>query len=142
MMHGQVGQQDGLLSVMQEGRYHYVGTPWRDHSGDVGLCAQFTSLTFSGCWGFIGGGKLFIAQFLGAGNDDAFASPMVLCWPLLTNSVFQKERCMMNYRIVTTTDCDELTRLRMAMRKELDIGFCSQRRMHHEKRGGCSPLFA
>ena len=38
--------------------------------GAVGLCAQFTSLMFSGYWGFIGGGMLFIAQFWGAGNDD------------------------------------------------------------------------
>ena len=30
---------------------------------------------------------------------------------------------MMNYRIATIADCDELTRLRMAMRKELDNGF-------------------
>ena len=29
----------------------------------------------------------------------------------------------MNYRIATIADCDELTRLRMAMRKELDNGF-------------------
>lgn len=29
----------------------------------------------------------------------------------------------MDYRIATVADCDELTRLRMAMRKELDKGF-------------------
>ena len=38
--------------------------------GEVGLCAQFTSLMFSGYWGFIGGGMLFIAQFWGEGNHD------------------------------------------------------------------------
>ena len=38
--------------------------------GAVGLCAQFTSLMFSGYWGFIGGGMLFIAQYWGAGNED------------------------------------------------------------------------
>ena len=38
--------------------------------GAVGLCAQFTSLMFSGYWGFIGGGMLFIAQFWGEGNHD------------------------------------------------------------------------
>lgn len=38
--------------------------------GAVGLCAQFSSLLFSGYWGFIGGGTLFFAQFWGAGNDD------------------------------------------------------------------------
>lgn len=27
--------------------------------GAVGLCAQFTSLMFSGYWGFVGGGMLF-----------------------------------------------------------------------------------
>lgn len=38
--------------------------------GAVGLCAQFTSLMFSGYWGFIGGGMLFFSQFWGAGDDD------------------------------------------------------------------------
>ena len=30
--------------------------------GAVGLCAQFSSLMFSGYWGFIGGGMLFFAN--------------------------------------------------------------------------------
>ena len=38
--------------------------------GAVGLCAQFSSLMFSGYWGFVGGGMLFISQFWGAGDDD------------------------------------------------------------------------
>lgn len=38
--------------------------------GAVGLCAQFSSLLFSGYWGFIGGGMLFFSQFWGAGNED------------------------------------------------------------------------
>ena len=38
--------------------------------GAVGLCAQFTSLMFSGYWGFVGGGMLFFAQYWGAGNHD------------------------------------------------------------------------
>jgi len=38
--------------------------------GAVGLCAQFSSLFFSGYWGFIGGGTLFVAQYWGAKNDD------------------------------------------------------------------------
>ena len=36
----------------------------------VGLCAQFTSLMFSGYWGFVGGGMLFISQYWGEGNGD------------------------------------------------------------------------
>ena len=38
--------------------------------GAVGLCAQFSSLMFSGYWGFVGGGMLFISQFWGA-KDNA-----------------------------------------------------------------------
>ena len=38
--------------------------------GAVGLCAQFSSLMFSGYWGFVGGGMLFFSQFRGAGDHD------------------------------------------------------------------------
>jgi len=38
--------------------------------GAVGLCAQFSSLMFTGDWGFVGGGMLFFAQYYGAGDDD------------------------------------------------------------------------
>lgn len=38
--------------------------------GAVGLCAQFSSLMFSGYWGFVGGGMLFFAQYWGAGNHN------------------------------------------------------------------------
>ena len=38
--------------------------------GAVGLCAQFASLMFSGYWGFVGGGMLFISQFWGAKDND------------------------------------------------------------------------
>ena len=38
--------------------------------GAVGLCAQFSSLMFSGYWGFVGGGMLFFSQFWGAGDHD------------------------------------------------------------------------
>ncbi len=38
--------------------------------GAVGLCAQFSSLMFSGYWGFVGGGMLFIAQYWGSKEDD------------------------------------------------------------------------
>ena len=38
--------------------------------GAIGLCAQFTSLMFSGYWGFVGGGMLFFSQYWGAKDDD------------------------------------------------------------------------
>jgi putative MATE family efflux protein len=38
--------------------------------GAVGLCAQFSSLMFSGYWGFIGGGMLFFSQYWGAKDHD------------------------------------------------------------------------
>ncbi len=38
--------------------------------GAVGLCAQYSTLMFSGYWGFIGGGMLFYAQYWGAKDDD------------------------------------------------------------------------
>ena len=38
--------------------------------GALGLCAQFSSLMFSGYWGFVGGGMLFFAQYWGSGEDD------------------------------------------------------------------------
>jgi len=38
--------------------------------GAVGLCAQFSSLMFSGYWGFVGGGMLFFSQYWGAGDDE------------------------------------------------------------------------
>ncbi len=38
--------------------------------GAVGLCAQYSSLMFSGYWGFVGGGMLFFSQYFGAKDDD------------------------------------------------------------------------
>ncbi len=38
--------------------------------GALGLCAQFSSLMFSGYWGFVGGGMLFFAQYWGAKDDE------------------------------------------------------------------------
>ena len=38
--------------------------------GAVGLCAQFSSLMFSGYWGFVGGGMLFFSQYWGARDDE------------------------------------------------------------------------
>ena len=47
-----------------------IGTLGQLSVAAVGLCAQFTSLMFSGYWGFIGGGMLFFAQYWGAKDDD------------------------------------------------------------------------
>lgn len=47
-----------------------IGTLGQLNVAAVGLCAQFTSLMFSGYWGFIGGGMLFFAQYWGAKDDD------------------------------------------------------------------------
>ena len=38
--------------------------------GAVGLCAQFSSLMFSGYWGFVGGGMLFFSQYWWAKDGD------------------------------------------------------------------------
>ena len=38
--------------------------------GAVGLCAQFSSLMFSGYWGFVCGGMLFFSQYWGAKDVD------------------------------------------------------------------------
>ncbi len=39
--------------------------------GAVGLCAQFSSLFFSGYWGFVGGGMLFFSQYWGNKDHDS-----------------------------------------------------------------------
>lgn len=38
--------------------------------GAIGLCAQFTSLMFTGYWGFVGGGMLFFSQYWGTKDED------------------------------------------------------------------------
>ncbi len=38
--------------------------------GAVGLCAQFSSLMFSGYWGFVGGGMLFFSQYWGTQDHE------------------------------------------------------------------------
>ncbi len=38
--------------------------------GAIGLCAQFSILMFSGYWGFVGGGMLFMSQYWGAQDID------------------------------------------------------------------------
>lgn len=42
----------------------------RTEVGAVGLSAQFSSLMFSGYWGFVGGGMLFISQYWGAKDEE------------------------------------------------------------------------
>ena len=48
--------------------------------GALGLCAQFSSLMFSGYWGFVGGGMLFISQYWGAGDDDGIERSYGMTW--------------------------------------------------------------
>ena len=38
--------------------------------GALGLCGQFSSLMFSGYWGFVGGGMLFFSQYWGAKDKE------------------------------------------------------------------------
>ncbi len=58
--------------------------------GAVGLCAQFSSLMFSGYWGFVGGGMLFFAQYFGAGNHEGIrkAYGMTLSFMMISGLVF------------------------------------------------------
>ncbi len=48
--------------------------------GALGLCAQFSSLMFSGYWGFVGGGMLFIAQYWGSREDDGIERSYGMTW--------------------------------------------------------------
>ena len=58
--------------------------------GAVGLCAQFSSLMFSGYWGFVGGGMLFISQFWGSKDDDSLnrAYGLTLTCMMIVATVF------------------------------------------------------
>lgn len=58
--------------------------------GAVGLCAQFTSLFFSGYWGFVGGGTLFVSQYWGAKNDDGIrrAYGITMCLVVSVGIIF------------------------------------------------------
>ena len=58
--------------------------------GAVGLCAQFTSLMFSGYWGFVGGGMLFFAQYWGAGDGEGIRRSygMTFCFMMISGLVF------------------------------------------------------
>ena len=48
--------------------------------GALGLCAQVSSLMFSGYWGFVGGGMLFFAQYYGAKDDRGIERSYGLTW--------------------------------------------------------------
>ena len=54
----------------QHGRYDDDRAAWETAVGAVGLCAQFSSLMFSGYWGFVGGGMLFFSQYWGAKDEN------------------------------------------------------------------------
>lgn len=58
--------------------------------GAVGLCAQFSSLMFSGYWGFVGGGMLFFSQYWGAKDDDGITRSygMTLSFMMIVAAVF------------------------------------------------------
>ena len=44
--------------------------------GAVGLCAQFSTLMFSGYWGFVGGGMLFFRSTTAQRTTTASTAPM------------------------------------------------------------------
>lgn len=48
--------------------------------GALGLCAQFSSLMFSGYWGFVGGGMLFFSQYWGAKDHDGIDRSYGMTW--------------------------------------------------------------
>ena len=58
--------------------------------GAVGLCAQFSSLMFSGYWGFVGGGMLFFSQYWGAKDEDGIdcSFGLTLVCMLASTSIF------------------------------------------------------
>ena len=58
--------------------------------GAAGLCAQYSSLVFSGYWGFVGGGMLFFSQFWGAGDPDGIRKSygMTLSFMMISGVVF------------------------------------------------------
>lgn len=58
--------------------------------GAVGLCAQFSSLMFSGYWGFVGGGMLFFSQYWGAQDENGIdrSYGLTLVCMLASTSIF------------------------------------------------------
>lgn len=58
--------------------------------GAIGLCAQFSSLFFSGYWGFVGGGTLFVSQFWGAKDHDGIRKSygFTMCLVLAVGVIF------------------------------------------------------
>ena len=56
--------------------------------GALGLCAQFSSLMFSGYWGFVGGGMLFFSQYYGADDDAGIERSYGLTWLCMMSVAF------------------------------------------------------
>ncbi len=58
--------------------------------GAVGLCAQFSSLFFSGYWGFVGGGTLFVSQYYGAKDKEGIRRSygLTMCLVLAVGILF------------------------------------------------------
>ncbi len=56
--------------------------------GALGLCGQFSSLMFSGYWGFVGGGMLFFAQFYGAGDEKGIGWSYGMTWTCMMTVAF------------------------------------------------------
>ena len=69
--------------------------------GAVGLCAQFSSLMFSGYWGFIGGGMLFFAQYWGAKDHDGITRSYGMT--LLFMQVLQPEYLLLSWESTPTS---------------------------------------
>ena len=72
--------------------------------GAVGLCAQFSSLMFSGYWGFIGGGMLFFAQYWGAKDHDGITRSygMTLLFMITVALILQSEHLLLSWESTPT----------------------------------------
>lgn len=85
--------------------------------GAVGLCAQFSSLFFSGYWGFVGGGTLFVSQFWGAKNDDGIrrAYGITMCLVLAVGLIFGTLAVLFPHVVMGIyTDKEEIQRIGIA----------------------------
>lgn len=58
--------------------------------GAVGLCAKYSNLMFSGYWGFVAGGMLFMSQYWGAKNEKGLcrAFGLMLLSMLISVGIF------------------------------------------------------
>lgn len=54
----------------------------------LGLCAQFSSLMFSGYWGFVGGGMLFFSQYWGSKEEDGIERSFGMTWVCMMTVAF------------------------------------------------------